>query len=491
LAPSIKAMESPPSTSSLFPQTIESQTLAVVIVICNVVIGADLSMFVATMKAMEEYFKVDPMALGFVLLIQGLACAFTAPIWGMLADRHDRINLLCINLLGISVLTFLTGMSYTFPMLCVARLLTGIFSSGLGPIVQTMLASAVQPDERGKFFSYLVVAGNIGGSMGGIYGASLSHVETFEHQGWRFTYISMSFVTLAIATSFWLFSENLHKLLRRALVTSNFDSSFKNNFLAIFSKNSFLLLLCQGAMASTAIHARDFAIEIFQYAGFADFQASTLVSWNAIGQICGALMTGFSADIAAKKYPQNGRIVFGTCGNLVVICILMALGIFGIDGILNVRHYWALGAICFFMGVFQLFAYVGAVKPILSEIVPRRLTGQTLAYAAGIDGAFSAVCGAPLVAAIAEKVFGYEPTEQKVEDMTQDLRKNNLTALSRSFWFVCTICMVLATMLFVLLSLTYYSDKKASEAEDGEDQYNEHSSLRATLPDEDKTSSVM
>jgi len=427
-------------------------------------------MFTASMKALEEYFALTPMSLGLVLLLQGLASAVTAPFWGMLADRHCRIKLLCMNMFGISVLTFLTGMSYSFPLLCVTRMFTGVFSAGLGPIAQTMLASAVQSEERSKYFSYMLVATQVGIMGGAVYGASLSHVETFEHQGWRFTFISMAFVTMLVAVSGYLMYDILSKTLRRALVVSPSTADAAANAIAIFSKPSFSVLLCQGAFASAAGAAGSFLIEIFQYAGFADFEASTLVGWMSFGTIVGALVSGYWADICAKKDPTNGRIVYGSAGNCASVACLLVIALCGVDTILNVRHYYQLAAICFFLGAFQYAAYIGAVKPILAEIAPKRLAGQTLAYAAGIDGAIASIAGAPLVAAVSQKIFKYQPTNQQIANMSQALRKSNLQALAKSYFLVTTVSLIAATFLFAMLRLTYESDKNASAKENAEDE---------------------
>lgn len=180
------------------------------------------------------------------------------------------------------------------------------------------------------------------------------------------------------------------------------------------------------------------------------------------------------ADECARRDPAKGRILYGVAGNCCVIAILLGLAIGGLDNILNVRHYIQLGAICFFTGVFQLWAYVGAVKPILSEIVPRRLTGQTLAYAAGIDGAIASILGAPVLAAIAQELFHYQPTELMINDMSRTLRINNLLALSNAYFTVVLVSMVAATILFAALVQTYQYDKEASLKEDNE---NEQSTL--------------
>lgn len=268
--------------------------------------------------------------------------------------------------------------------------------------------------------------------------------------------------------------EYLSKTLCRAVAISNAEpwhiDQVNRDFSEIMARRSFVLLLCQGAFASTAHYGGSFLIEIFQYAGFEDFQASTFVGWMSLGNILGALGTGVWADECAKKNPANGRILYGVVGNCCIIAILLGIAISGFENILNVRHAQELGAICFIFGVFQLFAYVGAVKPILSEITPRRLAGQTLAYAAGIDGAIASIAGAPVIATISQDVFQYQPTEKKIAEMSRDLRRNNLFALSNAYFCVTLVSLSAATILFALLSSTYQHDKEASAKENGQDE---------------------
>lgn len=267
--------------------------------------------------------------------------------------------------------------------------------------------------------------------------------------------------------------DSLSNLLKRAMVVAPSANptleGFWKDFVSIASKKSFILLICQGAFASSGLAATNFLIEIFQYAGYQDFQASTLVGWMAVGNVVGALGTGHLADECAKRDPATGRIKFGTVGNLCILALLLGLALGDTEEMLNTRHYYALGAVCFLLGMFQLFAYVGAVKPILSEIVPRRVAGQTLAYAAGIDGAIAAVAGAPVVALISQSVFGYQPTELEISDMPTELRKNNLVALTGAFFVVCFTGMLLATVFFALLGQTYETDRQESRHENGED----------------------
>merc|ERR1719443_2799932 len=119
------------------------------ICICSVIQSADLTMFTSVMKALEEYFEVNPTALGVALLFQGIGHTISAPIWGYFADRYDRLQLLYANMIGLSILCLLTAFSTSFFTLCAVRGMTGLLTGGLGPIAQTMLTSAVLPEERG------------------------------------------------------------------------------------------------------------------------------------------------------------------------------------------------------------------------------------------------------------------------------------------------------------------------------------------------------
>jgi MFS family permease len=271
----------------------------------------------------------------------------------------------------------------------------------------------------------------------------------------------MALVTFAVGTTLALFREELSNVLSSALLVApaNAVSGFFSDARTVFGKKSFIVLLFQGAFASAGHAAMGFSIMVYQYSGFTDFQASTLVSFNAVGHAAGAIASGFLADRCAKGMPGHGRIYFGQAGSLLSLTMLVGFAVAGAEDFLNSEHYYLIATFSLLLGFFQLWAYVGAVKPILSEIVPFRLVGSTLSYAAAIDGAFASFMGAPVVGFIAESLFGYRKTDQVISEMAISLRESNRDSLCKAFLTVVTTGVGVSFCLFSLLHHVYPEDR--------------------------------
>ncbi len=82
------------------------------------------------------------------------AYAFSAGITGLLtagfADRFDRKKLLLFFYAGFMIGTLWCGLAQSFPMLLVARIVTGIFGGVIGSIILAIAADLFQPQLRGR-----------------------------------------------------------------------------------------------------------------------------------------------------------------------------------------------------------------------------------------------------------------------------------------------------------------------------------------------------
>merc|ERR1719191_2566162 len=101
----------------------EKHVLSILLAICTIIHAADLHLFTAVFKALEEHFAVSPADLGFLLFLQGVGQCLAAPCWGYMADRYDRLQLLYYLLLCLSVLTMLTALATSFAALGIVRTL--------------------------------------------------------------------------------------------------------------------------------------------------------------------------------------------------------------------------------------------------------------------------------------------------------------------------------------------------------------------------------
>merc|ERR1719265_2593626 len=286
-----------------------------------------------------------------------------------------------------------------------------------------MIASNVPARQRGRMFGLTVFAPSIGGLLGMVYAGAMSHVEVFEHQGWRLAFVSLGLVTAVfglslLALNAWS-ADSLVRRVGEAPEQEHGADSGWDDFKTIVRTQSFCLVILQGIFASTARSAMTYLVMVFQYMSFTDFEAATLAGMGDIGQAVGALIAGSLSDAIAAKLPRHGRVSLGQAGTLGSILLVIGVCCHAQSdaSVLTNVHFLAPAIFMLALGFMSVVSYVGAIKPILAEIVPIRMSASTLAYAAAIDGSVAAFIGAPLVGAVSESVFGYRNTDDTIAEM--------------------------------------------------------------------------
>lgn len=103
------------------------------------------------MKSMS----LKPAQFGFAVS----AYAFSAGISGLLtagfADRFDRKKLLLFFYVGFIAGTLLCGISHSYPMLIVARIVTGLFGGVIGSISLAIVADLFPLEQRGRVMGFM------------------------------------------------------------------------------------------------------------------------------------------------------------------------------------------------------------------------------------------------------------------------------------------------------------------------------------------------
>ncbi|MDI1298561.1 MFS transporter [Methylotenera sp.] len=106
------------------------------------------------MPAME----ISPRQFGLIVS----AYAFSAGISGLLmagfADRYDRKKILLVFYIGFVLATLWCGLAQTFPMLLLARIVTGIFGGVIGSVVLAIATDLFAPQVRGRVMGVIQTA---------------------------------------------------------------------------------------------------------------------------------------------------------------------------------------------------------------------------------------------------------------------------------------------------------------------------------------------
>ncbi|MBD8700672.1 MFS transporter [Sphingomonas sp. CFBP 13714] len=341
-------------------------------------------------------------------LIQGLSAAlplavFSIPI-GIMVDRYNRVRMMIALAFVWTLGTVLTGLAHSVPLLFVARMLTGIGTTGALTAALSLCADFCVPTQRGR--AMLIV--NLGKSLGVALALALSGAlfGLFAHgrapawfagmMPWRSVHLCLAVVSMLAILPLFLLREPV-----RQEVAAGTHAPFKVVAGELWARRVFLIPLFVGqisvVMADAAagiwvspVLSRTFHLQPDQFAGW---MGALLFGAGVVGAIVG----GLSAD----RGQQSGRR-----GGLLIGAILAAA--LGVPAAL----FPIMPSVPLFGVAVGLLVTCGAVTGVVTSValtvlIPNELRGLCI-------GAFIAIAGligyglAPTLVAAASGMLGGE-----------------------------------------------------------------------------------
>ena len=134
--------------------------------------GLDLQAAGIAAVGMAQAFALDKMQMGWIFSAGILGLLPGALVGGMLADRHGRKRILLGSVLLFGLFSLATALTWSFPTLLLARLLTGV---GLGAALPNLIAltsEAAGSRFRGRAVSLMYCGVPIGAALAAALGFS-------------------------------------------------------------------------------------------------------------------------------------------------------------------------------------------------------------------------------------------------------------------------------------------------------------------------------
>ncbi|XP_026189623.1 uncharacterized protein LOC34622336 [Cyclospora cayetanensis] len=371
--------------------------------------------------------------------------AIAGLIWGVLADRSSRVQLLSLGCAGWGIVSIFLGSSTAFWQFALLKVLNGIAMAR---------------------FSGCIMGAMIGGSV-----ANITAIEGVK--GWRLAFFSAGVLSLFVASLVQLLAKEpprnqvtlVNELPLDLVKNSNkqqkgaFTDFYQrcHNFCRAAFSRTFLLLLLQGVCGYIPLHAFQFYTLYFQYVGMPDWQASLLTACPLVGGLLGSLFGGWLGDQAERWSEFHGRPLVGQLGTLLALPLIYI----GLLGIPRRPEFFGLYAIDMLVLGFAIsWCPSGVNRPILSEIVEPDSRATVFATQIAVEGSVSALLGSPVIALLAESIFGYRtgvPFHAAVErERNTDALANALLVATAFPWTVCFF-------LYGLMHFTYPKDAIAYE----------------------------
>ncbi|KQN17109.1 MFS transporter [Sphingomonas sp. Leaf30] len=341
-------------------------------------------------------------------LIQGLSAAlplavFSIPI-GIMVDRYNRVRMMIVLAFVWTLGTVLTGLAHSVPLLFVARMLTGIGTTGALTAALSLCADFCVPTQRGR--AMLIV--NLGKSLGVALALALSGAlfGLFAHgrapawfagmMPWRSVHLCLAVVSMLAILPLFLLREPV-----RQEVAAGTHAPFKVVAGELWARRVFLIPLFVGqisvVMADAAagiwvspVLSRTFHLQPDQFAGW---MGALLFGAGVVGAIVG----GLSADRGQKSGRRGGLLI----GAIFAAALGVPAALFPI-----------MPSVPLFGVAVGLLVTCGAVTGVVTSValtvlIPNELRGLCI-------GAFIAIAGligyglAPTLVAAASGMLGGE-----------------------------------------------------------------------------------
>jgi DHA1 family multidrug resistance protein-like MFS transporter len=139
-----------------------------------------LPLFISTLGVKK---KVLATVTGLIFSSTGIVNIFATPLWGKRADKKGYKSTLIICMLGASLCYIPHALVRNAYQLGVLRIILGIFSSGVGPSTQSIIAYNVPPERRGGVYglanSASLLANLIGPATGGVLAGAIGIRSSF------------------------------------------------------------------------------------------------------------------------------------------------------------------------------------------------------------------------------------------------------------------------------------------------------------------------
>ncbi len=159
---------------------------------------AQLYLFQPILSDLATDFGIPRSASSLAVSLASIGIALGLFIFVFRADIMPRRRLMALSLAISAILTLITPLASTFPLLLLLSLLKGVALSGVSAVALAYLAEEVHPAIIGGAIAVYLTGNNIGGMLGRVASSLLAN-----HVGWRASTLAIGAWSIAIATTFW------------------------------------------------------------------------------------------------------------------------------------------------------------------------------------------------------------------------------------------------------------------------------------------------
>ena len=191
------------------PRNFQNYIMVVLFIILVNLMTFEQAIVPTNVDPIQAYYGFTEDILGAIVALYTITLAVTTIVFGYLADKFQRINLIVLGSSLWGLFAILTFFSQTMGQFLLARTFAGIGLGALMPVGFSLLCDIVSTGNRSKAFAVWGIATFIGAIAGAIIGADV--YTQFEQTGqthlWKAPFLFIGVTGLFLAAVLILFKE--------------------------------------------------------------------------------------------------------------------------------------------------------------------------------------------------------------------------------------------------------------------------------------------
>ena len=349
--------------------------------------GQAMSVLFPTLRAMWGLSFAD---LGLVGTIRNLLQSVSAPLWGYIADRYPRKNVIVFGTGIWGIWTLLVGFTTNFGQLLWIRAISGIGLGCLMPATFSLMSDTFPPQKAGRALGMMEGIGTLGIVISTV---GLGFLATPDL--WRWGFITLGLLSMISGLVIWLVVEEPVRGAAEpeleGVITEEKASLYKmeaKDMIAVLKIPTIWVAIAQGLSGSMpwGVMQLFFITWMVEILKVSESQAVLAFAGIVVGTAISQVMGGFLGDWAESKIQNSG-------GRLLVsfpfsaVCRLTWM-------LFTQTGDWSFGAIvalCFVTALFIGWPGKGAKEPMMQGAVPPELRSTAFAMTTFIESGFAAL----------------------------------------------------------------------------------------------------
>ncbi len=357
--------------------------------------GQAISVLFPTIRAL---WGLDYSALGIIGTISNIVQAVSAPIWGYVADRVSRRNVIFIGTGLWGLWTIACGFTQNFGQLLVVRAISGIGLGCLMPATFSLMSDTFPAKQRGRALGTMEAIGVLGIIVGTL-GLGMLATPTL----WRWGFFILGGASILSGIVVWF---SIKEPPRGATepelagkITTEQAAKYRieiADMARVLTIPTVWVAILQGLVGSMpwVVMGLYFISWLVDTRGMVEAlvfdhpagSATLTFAGIVLGTACSNILGGILGDWAEQRSPKYGRAIVGQVSIVSGIPLSYIMLTQTADW-----NFWPFFFLCFGTALMISWPGKGAKEPMMQGAVPPELRATAFAMTAFIESGFAAI----------------------------------------------------------------------------------------------------